>query len=80
MLADVCARFDKIVTIEDNVLQGGYGTAVLEYVSDNNCAVEVLRLGWPDVFIEQGARNLLLELYGLNDAGIVQAVRAFLDK
>ncbi|HAK74305.1 MAG TPA: 1-deoxy-D-xylulose-5-phosphate synthase, partial [Sporomusaceae bacterium] len=54
----------SIVTVEDNNLSGGFGSAVLEYINSNNLNwVKVLRIGWPDQFIEQGSRKELLDKY-----------------
>ena len=47
-------EFEKIITIEDGVIMGGFGTAVLEFASQNNYSTPILNLGIPDEFIEQG--------------------------
>jgi 1-deoxy-D-xylulose-5-phosphate synthase len=71
----------KIVTVEDNLLAGGFGSALLEYINDHNMNwVKVLRLGLPDEFIEQGPRQHLLKQYGLHAEGIASAVRSFLQQ
>lgn len=77
VLHGLCRKYDKIVTLEDNILQGGFGSAVLEFISANNYQTKVMRLGWPDDFIEQGPRSFLLEKYGLSVAGIVESVGKF---
>jgi len=68
-----------IVTVEDNVLAGGFGSAVLEYINSQNFNwVKILRLGLPDAFIEQGPRSALLTAYGLDAEGIARSVRQYL--
>lgn len=68
-----------IVTVEDNVLAGGFGSAVLEYINSQNLNwVKVLRLGLPDQFIEHGQRSQLLTKHGLDDQGIAASVAAFI--
>ncbi len=70
-----------IITVEENILAGGFGSAVLEYINTQSFnGVKVLRLGFPDQFIEQGTRAQLLEKYGLHPEGIVSAVSSFVHK
>lgn len=70
-----------IVTVEENTLSGGFGSAVLEYINTQSFNwVKVLRLGFPDKFIEQGARTQLLEKYGLTAEAIAAEVNSFVQK
>ena len=65
-----------LFTVEENVLQGGFGTAVLEFLEEQELTeVRVTRLGFPDSFVEQGEQAELKALYGLDQAGIVKSVR-----
>ncbi|MBP2634191.1 MAG: dxs 2 [Firmicutes bacterium] len=67
-----------IVTVEDNVITGGFGSAVLEYINSQNLNwVKVLRLGLPDAFIEHGSRSYLLDKYSLNAQGIAASIETF---
>ncbi len=66
-----------IITIEENVLSGGFGSAILEYLNKEGIKSNVLRLGFPDKFIEQGKRDFLLSLYGLDIDGIEKSIRKF---
>ncbi|MCK4352113.1 1-deoxy-D-xylulose-5-phosphate synthase [candidate division WOR-3 bacterium] len=68
----------KIITIEENTLSGGFGSAVLEFFNRQGSKVNLLRIGLPDQFIEHGSRNLLLEKYGLVPSKIKQRVKEFL--
>lgn len=68
-----------IVTVEDHVLAGGFGSAVLEHINSQNYNwVKVLRLGLPDQFVEHGTRAELLAQYGLTADGIAASVKSFL--
>jgi len=75
MILDLAlSRF--LVTLEENVLQGGFGTAVLELLEESEVTgVRVLRLGFPDAFIEQGEQPELKAAYGLDAAGIAGSIR-----
>lgn len=68
------------VTLEENMLAGGFGSAVLEYLSDNGLMLPLKRFGIPDRFIEQGTRDELLELCGLTAEQIAESVCTFLKK
>jgi 1-deoxy-D-xylulose-5-phosphate synthase len=70
---------DVIVTVEENVVTGGAGSAVAEALAAAGVAVPVLMLGLPDQFVEHGDPQQLLSDCGLDAAGIVRAVRKRLD-
>ena len=68
-----------MITIEENVLQGGFGTAVLELLEQHGLSgVRVLRLGYPDHYIQHGEQRELLEILGLDTKGITDSIHAFL--
>ncbi|MDT8901076.1 1-deoxy-D-xylulose-5-phosphate synthase [Anaeroselena agilis] len=70
-----------IVTVEDNILAGGFGSAVLEYVNAENLNwVKVFRVGLPDKFIEHGSRAQLLAKYGLTGEGIAAVVAQYMQR
>uniref|UniRef100_A0A7C4U8Z1 1-deoxy-D-xylulose-5-phosphate synthase n=1 Tax=candidate division WOR-3 bacterium TaxID=2052148 RepID=A0A7C4U8Z1_UNCW3 len=69
-----------IVTLEENSLMGGFGSAILEYLNNEGIKKNVLRLGFPDKFIEQGKREKLLSIYGLDADGIEKSLRKFLNE
>ncbi len=64
-----------VVTAEENALQGGFGSAVLELLSEAAVNVPVRRIGLPDKFIEQGSQEELRARYGLDAEGIVNSIR-----
>lgn len=79
MLIRIASRTKYIVTVEDNVLAGGFGSAVLEFLNDHGIAQpKVLRLGFPDKFIEQGPRKDLLAKYTLSGENIAKRVSDFI--
>ena len=72
---------ELIVTIEEHVLKGGLGSAVLESFSDHDIYKKVIRLGIPDVFAEKyGSQDILLAEFGLDPENIVKTVKNFLTK
>jgi 1-deoxy-D-xylulose-5-phosphate synthase len=74
LIIDLARRVPRVVTVEENVLQGGFGSAVLELLSDEGLApVAVERIGVPDRFVEHGPVQLLRAKYGLDAAAIVKA-------
>ncbi|MCX7870387.1 MAG: 1-deoxy-D-xylulose-5-phosphate synthase [bacterium] len=68
--------YDLILTLEDNVLAGGFGSAVLEYFNDNfyNKKLNLLRIGWGDYFVEHGAIKELYDFYGINEQEIFNKI------
>lgn len=68
----------KIVTIEDNVLVGGFGSLVLEYINTLNKSVKVLNLGLKDEFITHGSIDILYKLHGLEEDGITESILKFI--
>jgi 1-deoxy-D-xylulose-5-phosphate synthase len=80
MLHSVFRNFRKIITIEDGVLKGGFGSAVIEFMCDNVYVADVKRLGIPDYFVEQGSQEELIHECGYDREGIEKAVREMLKK
>ena len=74
ILDEVSQRFQHIITIEDGSLAGGFGTAVMEWLSDHGCRSHVHRLGLPDQFVEHGTVGQLQSLTGLDVASIKQTI------
>ena len=74
LIAGVARRVPRIITVEENVRQGGFGSAVLEALNDQGIThVAVERLGVPDIFVEHGSPDVLRAKYGLDADGIVEA-------
>jgi 1-deoxy-D-xylulose-5-phosphate synthase len=80
LLDDLAARFDKILTVEDGQAQGGFGSAVLEYIGTKyNREVDVVIHGIPDIFVEHGTQEELWAELGLDAEGIAKKVRECID-
>ena len=81
LILTLAAKHGRVLTVEENVLAGGFGSAVLELLADRGLTgVSVKRLGIPDIFVEHGAPDILRQKYGLDAAGILQAALAALDQ
>jgi len=79
LILDQARSTCRIVTVEENVLQGGFGSAVLELLHDNGMSqVKVKRIGIPDRYIEQGSQAQLRKDVGIDAEGIVKAVQVFM--
>ena len=70
MLHEIGQRFQRIVTVEDGVISGGMGSAVLEFMADHGYKPNVRRIGVPDQFIEHGTVAELYHLCGMDEEGI----------
>ena len=68
-------KFDKVITIEDGCLQGGFGSAVLEFMANNNYNSKVIRLGIPDEFINHGTQKELRTECRFDKKAIISAVK-----
>ena len=78
MLDEVFSKFDKVITVEDGCLMGGFGSAVLEYMADKGYSAKVIRLGIPDKVIEHGTQLELHTECGFDPASIAETVRKIL--
>jgi 1-deoxy-D-xylulose-5-phosphate synthase len=75
MLHEVFTKYSKVITVEDGCLEGGAGSAVLEFMADNKYSAEVIRLGIPDAVIEHGEQPELWAECGFDAASIVRTVK-----
>ena len=70
--AENCAH---IVTVENNLRRGGFGSKVMEFYGDKGIQADILNLAFPDKYIEQGTQAQLFERYGLDAAGIYESIK-----
>ncbi len=77
MIRQLSETHQSLVTLEDSALQGGAGSAVLEFLADNGISAPVLRLGLGDVFPSQGSREQVLAEYGLDEDSIRASIESF---
>ena len=75
LLHEVGKKFNRIVTVENGVIKGGLGTAVLEFMADNGYTPKVKRIGVPDRFIEHGSVPELFKLCGMDSESIAEVVK-----
>ncbi len=78
LLHDVFGKFKKVITVENGCIQGGMGSAVLEFMADNNYQAEVKRLGVPDKYIDHGTQAELYNECGFDEKAIVKTVKLLL--
>jgi len=77
LILDLAKTHEMLVTIEENVLSGGAGSAVNQFLQAKRILMPVLNIGLPDAFIEQGTREELLSICGLDAPGIAASIEAF---
>jgi 1-deoxy-D-xylulose-5-phosphate synthase len=76
LISEWAIRIERVLTVEENVLQGGFGSGVLELFQERGIlSVQVKRLGIPDLFVEHGPQHLLRAKYGIDEEGIVKGVK-----
>ena len=80
MLEFYARTVDALVTMEDHVLQGGFGSAMLEELNNLGLATPVVRLGWPDQFIEHGKPEALRTKYGISVEAALQRLKPLLQR
>ena len=77
LLHEVFNKYNRIITLEDAAIQGGMGSAVLEFMADHGYSAQVKRLGIPDAWIEHGTQDELYAECGYDEAAIRNAVMEF---
>jgi 1-deoxy-D-xylulose-5-phosphate synthase len=80
MLADVATRIRKVLTVEENVVMGGFGSAVMEVLAEEGVTVPVKNLGIPDIFLPHGSQSALRNRIGIDKEGIIRAIKQWLEK
>ena len=78
LISEIAQSHDLLVTLEENVITGGAGSAVNEYVNQAKLNVQILNLGLPDRYIHHGTQDSLLSQIGLDALGIQQSIRDYL--
>jgi 1-deoxy-D-xylulose-5-phosphate synthase len=76
LVLELAKSHDVIVTVEENVIAGGAGSAINEFLQAQQILMPVLNIGLPDRFVEQGSREELLSLVGLDEKGILARIEA----
>jgi 1-deoxy-D-xylulose-5-phosphate synthase len=76
MISEICSKHDYVITVEENVIQGGAGSAVNEYIAENDIDVQTYNCGLPDKLIPHGSQDDMLEEAGLTKEGILNFVES----
>ena len=79
LLHEIFSKFRKVITVEDGCIQGGFGSAILEFMADHGYSAEVRRLGIPDMVIEHGEQSELQRDCGFDTDGIEKALIEMLE-
>lgn len=80
VLHDTLQRFKTVITVEDGILKGGFGSAVLEFAADHGYNRSIIRMGIPDYFVEHGSQQELWHECGFDAPGIEAVILKALDK
>jgi 1-deoxy-D-xylulose-5-phosphate synthase len=81
LLCDTAKSLKRIITVEENVLMGGFGSAVLELFEEKSIHdVIIKRLGIKDKFVEQATQKELRRMYGIDDEGIIAAAKSMMEQ
>lgn len=78
LLHEIARNFNKIITVEDGCISGGFGSAVLEFMNEHNYKPKIIRLGIPDQFIEHAKQAEQQQDCGFDSAGVIKAVQSLL--
>jgi 1-deoxy-D-xylulose-5-phosphate synthase len=80
LIGSLAQKIPRIITVEENVLQAGFGSAALECLSDQGITnFRIERLGIPDVFVEHGQQRLIRSKYGIDASAIVNAAKKLMN-
>jgi 1-deoxy-D-xylulose-5-phosphate synthase len=78
LLKSVASKFKQVITVEDGVVSGGFGSAVINFFNDNGFCVRVHKIGVPDKFVEHGTQEELYALCGMDKNGVLDVARRIL--
>ena len=83
LICSLARNIPRVITVEENVRQGGFGSAVLEVLNDEGLTgtgIRVERIGVADTFVEHGPQQLLRSLYGIDATAIVSAANRLMNE
>lgn len=78
ILHQVLSEFKEVMTIEDGVLNGGFGCSIMRFVQEHKYNTHITMIGIPDCFVTHASPEELYSLYGMDDEGIVKKVKQIL--
>tara|TARA_Y100001934_G_scaffold268969_1_gene351826 strand:- start:11 stop:451 length:441 start_codon:yes stop_codon:yes gene_type:complete len=77
-LDNIQSRFTYVITVEEGIINGGFGDGVAAWLLENNFSGRLKRLGLPDSFVEHGSRDEILNSIGLSVSGLIDTVKEIL--
>ena len=77
MLNYISSKFNKVITLEENTIVGGFGSAVLEFFADNNYKNDLMRIGIPDQFVDHGTQSELHKEIEIDPDSIIKRIKTF---
>jgi 1-deoxy-D-xylulose-5-phosphate synthase len=80
LIREIVGTHETLITVEENTIQGGAGSAVAEFLNSQQISKPILMLGLPDTFIDHGDPAILLSNCGLDKAGITASIKSYLSK
>jgi 1-deoxy-D-xylulose-5-phosphate synthase len=80
LLKEIGTKFKKVITIEDGCVNGGMGSAIIEFMSENGFTPELLRIGIPDRFVEHGSPEELYHELQMDEQGLMTQIQSFIKK
>jgi len=75
LLTELAGHHELFVTVEDNAIMGGAGSAINEFVANNTLAISCLNIGLPDQFIKHGSQQEIYAELGLDSTGILASIQ-----
>jgi 1-deoxy-D-xylulose-5-phosphate synthase len=79
LFCELAVKIPRIITVEENMRQGGFGSAVLECLSDEDIQFRIKRIGIEDTFVEHGSQQILRKFYHLDSSAIIKAAEKLMD-
>ena len=79
-LDNIRSRFSNIITIEEGIINGGFGDGVSAWLLENGFSGQLKRLGLPDTFVEHGSRDQILSMLGLDINGLLKTIYDMVEK
>jgi 1-deoxy-D-xylulose-5-phosphate synthase len=80
LFCKLALQIPRIITVEENMRQGGFGSAILECLSDEDIHFQVKRIGIEDTFVEHGSQQLLRKIYHIDSSAIVEAAEKLMNR
>lgn len=79
LLHEIGRKFKRILTVEDGIIKGGMGSAILEFMADNEYKPTVKRIGIPNIFVEHGSVAELYHICDMDEEGILTKIKEFIN-